>query len=90
MFFELHDYNALFINNKIIQLPKRIKQIYDFEKNVVVLMLANKGDKEFGVDIGGNIHCYDKEGNLKWIFPKIVRVFYTRTYKIKNKLRIVK
>jgi hypothetical protein len=65
------DYRTLSINGKTIVLPKRVNEIELFTKHncFVILLASKKDDPECGVAIKENVHCYDFEGNLKWIYP---------------------
>ncbi|MFM6929328.1 MAG: hypothetical protein ACKOX6_12750 [Bdellovibrio sp.] len=53
---------AFFINNKRIEMPASITNIFEFE-NVVVVTL------DFDWDLQ-NVFCYDEEGNQLWRIEK--------------------
>jgi hypothetical protein len=67
------NYKTLTVNGIDVILPERIRLVLTFQNElyIVVLIGAKQGDIEDNENAltKENVHCYDFEGNLKWIYP---------------------
>jgi hypothetical protein len=71
------DYKTIKINKNTIVFPVRFDNLLLFKKYQLIIASLGQIDsdieyqtKEFDYIKYKNIHCYDMEGNLKWVFPK--------------------